>query len=60
MNELSENQMLITEQFYDSYLGGIYPDCEVVIKKRALTDGLNNKLKDGDRVGIYLVTPGGG
>jgi molybdopterin converting factor small subunit len=60
LDELSNNQMATTAQFYDSKLGEIYSDCQVVVNGQSLTDGLNTRLKDGDRVEIYIVMRSGG
>jgi molybdopterin converting factor small subunit len=60
LDELSHNQRMMTEQFFDSELKELYSDCEVMVNGQALTDGLDTKLKDGDRVEIYLIMRGGG
>ena len=60
LNELSNNQGVATVQFYDSQLGEIHSDCEVLVNGQALTDGLNTKLNDGDRVEIYIIMRSGG
>lgn len=60
LDELSDNKTVKTTQFFDSRLREIYSDCEVAINKHAVTDGLDTKLKDGDKIEIYLVMLGGG
>lgn len=60
LEELSADKKIKTAQFYDRGVREIYPDCDVIINKRALTEGLNTGLKDGDEVEINLVVPGGG
>jgi molybdopterin converting factor small subunit len=59
----SDNYRLIVAEFFDSEHREIYPYCEVVVNGQtyqALTDGLDTKLKDGDRVEIYVIMPDGG
>ncbi len=50
-------------EFYDSEHGGVLPDCEVVINGQqyeALVQSLETRVKDGDRIEIYiLLVPGG-
>ena len=63
LDELSNNYKLTRAEFFDSEQGELYPDYEVLVNGQpyqALTDGLNTKLKDGDKVEIYLIMlPGG-
>ena len=60
LDELDSNQRVKTAQFFNSELREIYSDCEVLVNGQALTDGLNTKLNDGDRVEIYVIIAGGG
>jgi len=60
LDELSNNQKVATVQFFDRERREIYSHCEVVVNGRILTDGLDTKLKEGDRVEIYVIMPDGG
>jgi sulfur carrier protein ThiS len=60
LDELSHNHKITTAQFFDSELKEIYPDCEVAVNGRALTDGIDTELKDGDRIEVYIIIAGGG
>ena len=60
LDELDSNQRVKTAQFFNGELREIYSDCEVLVNGQALTDGLNTKLNDGDRVEIYVIIAGGG
>ena len=63
LDELSNNYKLAKAEFFDSERREVYPDCEVLVNGQSfqvLTDGLDTKLKDGDKVEIYLIMlPGG-
>ncbi len=63
LDELSNNYKLTKAEFFDSESGELYPDYEVLVNGQSfqvLTDGLDTKLKDGDKVEIYLIMlPGG-
>ena len=61
--ELARNSTLTNVQFFDAGTGELYPDCDVLYNGQpyaALADGLDAKLKDGDRVEIILLTLAGG
>ena len=59
----NKNKLLMKVEFFDSESEELYPDCEVLVNGQsyqALTDGLDTRLKDGDKVEIYLIMlPGG-
>ena len=63
LDELSNNQKLTKIEFFDSESGEAYPDCEVLVNGqsyRLLADGLDAKLKDGDKIEIIMFTLAGG
>ncbi len=63
LDELSRNTMLTNVQFFDRGSGEVYPDCDVHVNGQpygALADGLDAKLKDGDKVEIIIFTLTGG
>ena len=63
LRELSTNNTLKTNEFFDQESGGIYPDCDVCINGQPhgeLADGFDTRLKDGDKLEIVMtVLPGG-
>ncbi len=62
LEELSGNYRLGSSEFFDSKRKEVYPHWVVFVNEQpyqALTDGLNTKLKDGDKVEIYLIMSGG-
>lgn len=63
LDELSKNHKLTQIEFFDTEKWEVYPDCEVLVNGRpyqVLADGLDTKLKDGDKVEIILLTLAGG
>jgi len=63
LDELSTNYELMKVEFFDSERREVYPDCEVLVNERSyqvLTDGLDTKLKDSDKVEIIMFTLAGG
>ena len=63
LDELQNNYKLMKAEFFDSERREVYPDCEVLVNERSyqvLTDGLDTKLKDGDKVEIIMFTLAGG
>lgn len=63
LDELSKNHKLTQIEFFDTEKWGVYPDCEVLVNRRSyqvLADGLDTRLKDGDKVEIILFTLAGG
>jgi len=63
LDELSKNHKLTPIEFFNTEKWEVYPDCEVLVNGRSyqvLADGLDTKLKDGDKVEIILFTLAGG
>jgi len=63
LDELQNNNKLMKAEFFDSGHREVYPDCEVLVNGqsyRVLTDDLDTKLKDGDKVEIIMFTLAGG
>lgn len=63
LDELSSNHKLTKIEFFDSESGELYPDCEVLVNGQSyqlLADGLDTKLKDGDKIEIIIFTLAGG
>ena len=61
--ELSLNTVLTNVPFFDSKSGEVYPDYDVCVNGQpygALADGLNTKLKDGDKVEVVMIMLAGG
>ena len=61
LDELSRNNMLT--EFFDCVIGEVYPDCDVHLNGQgygALADGLDTRLKEGDKVEIIIFTLAGG
>jgi ThiS family. len=63
LDELSIDYGLTKIEFFNSGSGEVYPDCEVLVNghsHRLLADGLDTKLKDGDKIEIMIIVlPGG-
>lgn len=63
LDELSSNPKLTKIEFFDSESRELYPDCEVLVNGQShqlLADGLDTKLKDGDKIEIIIFTLAGG
>ena len=63
LDELSNNRELTKMEFFDSESREVYPDCYVLVNGQdyqVLADGLDTKLKNGDKVEIILLTMAGG
>ena len=63
LGELSRNNVVTDAVFFDSPSGEVYPDCDVQVNGQpyeTLADGLDTKLKDGDKVEIIIFTLAGG
>ncbi len=64
VSELANNYELMKTECFDSDRGELYDDCEVFLNgqsHKVLTNGLDTKLKDGDKVEIlkFFVISGG-
>ncbi len=58
LDELSNITKLTKIEFFDSESGEVYPDCEVLVNGQSyqlLADGLDTKLKDGDKIEIIIL-----
>ena len=63
LDELSNNYEPKKMKFFDSESGEVYPDCEVLVNGqsyRRLADGLDTKLKNGDKIEIIIIPLAGG
>ncbi len=63
LDELSNNYKLMKVEFFDSERREVYPDYEVLVNERlyqVLPDGLDTKLRDGDKVEIIMFILAGG
>lgn len=63
LEELSRKNALTDIQFFDPWNGEVYPDCDVHLNGQpygTLAEGLDTRLKDGDRVEIIQFTLAGG
>jgi len=62
LDELS-SKYLTKAEFFDNESKEIYPDWELFLNGQpygSLADGLDTKLKDGDKVDIFVFTMAGG
>jgi len=62
LDELSSTYETKAE-FFDSQSKEVYPDWQLFLNGqpyRALADGLDTKLKDGDKVELFVFTMAGG
>jgi len=51
----NNNKLLMKVEFFDSEHREVYPDCDVLVNGQSyqvLADGLDTKLRDGDKVEI--------
>ena len=61
--EVSGNSSLTNVQFFDLGTSELYPDCDIQVNGQpytTLADGLDTRLKDGDKVEIILFMLAGG
>ncbi len=63
LDELQSSNTLMNVEFFDSSLKELYPDCDVLVNGQSyqvLSDGLNTRLNDCDRVEIIMFMWVGG
>lgn len=63
LDELSSKYRTTQVEFFDSETREVYPDWQVFLNGQpygALADGLDTKLKDNDKVELFVFTMAGG